>query len=52
MTKEQFVEAMLRYERFKKAEKRRRLIWEKKMEYYNHFEFSTNNKSRELKRKR
>ena len=52
MTKEQFVEKMLAYEKFKRAEKRRKLIWERKRDLYDYIDFSSTAKFREYKRKK
>ena len=40
MTKEEFVKKMMANEEFKKAEKRRQLILQKKRQYYDYFDFS------------
>lgn len=52
MSKEDFVKKMMANEEFKKAEKRRNIIWEKKKEAYDYIDFSSSNKLKEQKRKR
>lgn len=52
LTKEEFVKKMLANEQFKKAEKRRKVIWENKKEMYEYMDFSSNCKFREQRKKR
>lgn len=52
MSKEEFVKKMMANEKFKKAEKRRNLIWEKKKEIYDYVDFSSSCKLREQRKNR
>lgn len=52
MSKEDFVRKMMANEDFKKAERRRKLIWEKKKGIYDYVDFSSSNKLKEQRKSR
>ena len=51
LLKDEFTKKMMAYESFKKAEKRRQIIWENKRESYDYIDFFLDCKMKTKKRK-
>lgn len=51
LSKDEFTKKMMAYESFKKAEKRRQIIWENKRESYDYIDFFLDCKMKTKKRK-